>query len=101
MSNKNRTLGEFIIENQTEFKYSSGELSRLINSIRLAAKVVNHEYYWPSIKTPFPIEIFQDFSGPILHQKHAIQCFILALSDSVPGKYKVDTEIYRNPAEVK
>lgn len=40
---KNRTLGEFIIENQNEFKYSSGELSRLINSIRLAAKVVNHE----------------------------------------------------------
>ena len=43
MPNKNKTLGEFIIENQTEFKYSSGELSRLINSIRLAAKVVNHE----------------------------------------------------------
>lgn len=43
MSHKNRTLGEFIIEKQTEFKYSSGELSRLINSIRLAAKVVNHE----------------------------------------------------------
>ncbi|MEZ4874971.1 MAG: class 1 fructose-bisphosphatase [Flavobacteriaceae bacterium] len=40
---KNTTLGEFIIENQSEFKYSSGELSRLINSIRLAAKVVNHE----------------------------------------------------------
>ena len=43
MSNKNQTLGEFIIENQSSFKYSSGELSRLINSIRLAAKVVNHE----------------------------------------------------------
>ncbi len=40
---KHRTLGEFIIENQEHFKYSSGELSRLINSIRLAAKVVNHE----------------------------------------------------------
>jgi len=40
---KNKTLGEFIIENQSEFRYSSGELSRLINSIRLAAKVVNHE----------------------------------------------------------
>jgi len=40
---KNKTLGEFIIENQIEFKYSSGELSRLINSIRLAAKVVNHQ----------------------------------------------------------
>ena len=43
MANKNKTLGEFIIENQEEFKFSSGELSRLINSIRLAAKVVNHE----------------------------------------------------------
>lgn len=43
MSQKNQTLGEFIIENQSAFKYTSGELSRLINSIRLAAKVVNHE----------------------------------------------------------
>lgn len=43
MAKINQTLGEFIIENQDEFKYSSGELSRLINSIRLAAKVVNHE----------------------------------------------------------
>ena len=43
MSQKNQPLGEFIIENQQSFKYTSGELSRLINSIRLAAKVVNHE----------------------------------------------------------
>ncbi|MFD2726140.1 class 1 fructose-bisphosphatase [Hyunsoonleella rubra] len=43
MSNKKQTLGEFIIENQASFKYSSGELSSLLNSIRLAAKVVNHE----------------------------------------------------------
>ena len=43
MSKRNQTLGEFIIENQTSFKYTSGELSRLLNSIRLAAKVVNHE----------------------------------------------------------
>ncbi|HLT53942.1 MAG TPA: class 1 fructose-bisphosphatase [Flavobacteriaceae bacterium] len=42
MSQKNQTLGEFIIENQASFKYTTGELSRLINSIRLAAKVVNH-----------------------------------------------------------
>lgn len=40
---KNKTLGEFIIENQAAFQYSSGELSKLINAIRLAAKVVNHE----------------------------------------------------------
>lgn len=43
MKKYNTTLGEFIIENQKDFAYSSGELSRLINSIRLAAKVVNHE----------------------------------------------------------
>ena len=43
MTHKPNTLGEFIISNQHGFKYSSGELSRLINSIRLAAKVVNHE----------------------------------------------------------
>ena len=43
MAIRNQSLGEFIIENQSEFKYSLGELSRLINSIRLAAKVVNHE----------------------------------------------------------
>ncbi|MEP5431813.1 MAG: class 1 fructose-bisphosphatase, partial [Flavobacteriaceae bacterium] len=40
---RNQTLGEFIIENQDSFQYSSGELSKLINAIRLAAKVVNHE----------------------------------------------------------
>jgi len=43
MDNKYRTLGEFIIENQASFQYSSGELSKLINALRLAAKVVNHE----------------------------------------------------------
>lgn len=43
MQRKNKTLGEFIIENQAAFQYSSGELSKLINAIRLAAKVVNHE----------------------------------------------------------
>ncbi len=43
MELKKKTLGEFIIEKQTEFQYSSGELSKLINAIRLAAKVVNHE----------------------------------------------------------
>ncbi|WP_150451383.1 class 1 fructose-bisphosphatase [Arenibacter lacus] len=43
MVQKNTTLGEFIIENQSSFPYSSGELSKLINALRLAAKVVNHE----------------------------------------------------------
>ena len=43
MEQRNRTLGEFIIEKQEDFQYSSGELSRIINSIRLAAKVVNYK----------------------------------------------------------
>ena len=40
---KHTTLGEFIIEKQNHFEGSSGELTRLLNAIRLAAKVVNHE----------------------------------------------------------
>lgn len=43
MNTNNSTLGEFIIENQKDFQYSTGELSRIINSIRLAAKVVNYK----------------------------------------------------------
>jgi fructose-1,6-bisphosphatase I len=43
MEERNKTLGEYIIENQNAFQYSSGELSRIINSIRLAAKVVNYK----------------------------------------------------------
>jgi len=43
MQKNNQTLGEFIIENQNSFQYTTGELSRIINSIRLAAKVVNHK----------------------------------------------------------
>ncbi|MDY0090789.1 MAG: class 1 fructose-bisphosphatase [Flavobacteriaceae bacterium] len=43
MEERNKTLGEFIIEKQEEFQFSTGELSRIINSIRLAAKVVNHK----------------------------------------------------------
>ena len=39
----NKTLGEFIIDNQNQFEYSTCELSRLLNAILLAAKTVNHE----------------------------------------------------------
>jgi len=41
--NNHITLGEYIIDNQKDFQYSSGELSLLLSSIRLASKVVNHE----------------------------------------------------------
>ena len=30
MTRQKQTLGEFIIENQSSFKYTSGELSRLL-----------------------------------------------------------------------
>ncbi len=40
---KIKTLGEFIIEKQSDFPYAKGELTRLLSSIRLAAKVVNRE----------------------------------------------------------
>jgi fructose-1,6-bisphosphatase I len=37
------TLSEFIVDRQKEFPYATGELSRLLSAIRLAAKVVNRE----------------------------------------------------------
>ncbi|MEL6922999.1 MAG: class 1 fructose-bisphosphatase [Bacteroidota bacterium] len=41
--NKLVTLGEFIIKNQDDFPYAKGQLSRLLSSVRLAAKVVNSQ----------------------------------------------------------
>mgnify|MGYP001392166381 FL=1 len=38
-----RTLGEYIVEKQQDFPHASGELSSLLASIRLAAKIVNRE----------------------------------------------------------
>lgn len=43
MEKRHITLGEFIIKNQADFQYSSGELSRLMNSIKLAAKMVSYK----------------------------------------------------------
>ena len=43
MNLKHQTLGEFIIENQNSFSYSSGELTKLLNGIGLATKIVHHE----------------------------------------------------------
>ncbi|SNR38046.1 D-fructose 1,6-bisphosphatase [Lutibacter agarilyticus] len=43
MENNKATLGEFIIENQKHYKSTTGEFSRLLSSIKLAAKIVNHE----------------------------------------------------------
>ncbi len=37
------TLGEFIIDRQDDFKYSTGELSRIFSAIRLATKIVNSQ----------------------------------------------------------
>lgn len=37
------TLGEFIVKKQAEYPTATGELSSLLSSIRLAAKVVNRE----------------------------------------------------------
>jgi fructose-1,6-bisphosphatase I len=42
MEERNKTLGEFIIENQNAFQYSSGELSELL-TLFVYAKVVNYK----------------------------------------------------------
>src|SRR5690606_12123226 len=40
---KTITLGQFIIEKQSDFPYAKGELSRLLRDIGIAAKIVNRE----------------------------------------------------------
>jgi len=37
------TLEEYIVENQEDFQYATGELSSILSSIQLAAKMVNRE----------------------------------------------------------
>ncbi|CAN5485197.1 class 1 fructose-bisphosphatase [soil metagenome] len=37
------TLGQFIIERQSDFPYAKGELSRLLRDLGIAAKIVNRE----------------------------------------------------------
>ena len=43
MAHKFITLGQFIIERQSDFPYAKGELSRLLRDIGIAAKIVNRE----------------------------------------------------------
>lgn len=43
MKNRVITLGQFIIERQSDFPYAKGELSRLLRDIGIASKVVNRE----------------------------------------------------------
>ncbi len=43
MKKKVITLGQFIIERQADFPYATGELSRLLRDISIAAKIVNRE----------------------------------------------------------
>lgn len=38
-----KTLGQYIIENQRDFPYAKGELSRLLRDIGIASKIVNRE----------------------------------------------------------
>lgn len=40
---KIKTLGEFIVEKQHEFAFATGELTKLLSSIRLASKIINRE----------------------------------------------------------
>ncbi|MGZ5242800.1 MAG: class 1 fructose-bisphosphatase [Bacteroidia bacterium] len=43
MKNQVKTLNQFIIENQQDFPYSKGELTRLLSDIGTASKIINRE----------------------------------------------------------
>ncbi|MEZ5015084.1 MAG: class 1 fructose-bisphosphatase [Chitinophagales bacterium] len=38
-----KTIGEFVIERQSDFPYATGELTRLLSDISIAGKIVNRE----------------------------------------------------------
>ena len=38
-----KTLNEFILDKQHEFPYASGDLTRLLNDIGIASKIINRE----------------------------------------------------------
>ena len=40
---KTKTLGEFIMDNQANFPFVTGQLTRLLTDIGVAAKIVNHQ----------------------------------------------------------
>lgn len=40
---KTKTLGEFIMDNQANFPFVSGQLTRLLTDIAVASKIVNHQ----------------------------------------------------------
>ena len=40
---KNVTVGEFIVESQNNFPGSTGELSKILSAIKLAAKILSHQ----------------------------------------------------------
>jgi len=43
MSHSVKTLSQFIVEHENDFPYSKGELSRLLNDIGIASKIINRE----------------------------------------------------------
>ena len=40
---KTKTLGEFIMDNQANFPFVTGQLTRVLTDIGVAAKIVNHQ----------------------------------------------------------
>ena len=53
------TLGQFIIERQSDFQYAKGELSRLLRDIGIASKIVNREVN----KATAPVLLTDDLGG--------------------------------------
>lgn len=73
------TLGEFLVENQEKFPYATGELSQLLSSIRLAAKVVNREINKAGLA---------DILG-------------LAGSDNIQGEHQMKLDVFANDTFIR
>lgn len=60
---KVKTLGEFIIERQSDFPFATGELTRLLADISIAAKIVNREVNKAGLVDILGAETSENMSG--------------------------------------
>ncbi len=60
---KVKTLGEFIVERQSDFPFATGELTRLLSDISIAGKIVNREVNKAGLVDILGAEESQNMSG--------------------------------------
>tara|TARA_R110001592_G_scaffold218081_3_gene472008 strand:+ start:3461 stop:3697 length:237 start_codon:yes stop_codon:yes gene_type:complete len=73
MNQQKSALAESILENQSAFPYSSGELSNFLNALRLAVKEVNQKVNKAGL-----VDLFGDSVGVDVQGEHQQKLVVFA-----------------------